>query len=38
MILGSNELRNTLTALRERVAGFEAQTELAGSTDLPPEE
>ena len=35
MMLGSDALRNTLTALRTRVAGFEAQTELAVSTDFP---
>ena len=38
MILGSEALRNTLTVLRERVSGFEAQTELAVSTDFPPGE
>ena len=36
MILGSEALRNTLTVLRARVAAFEAQTELAASTDIPP--
>jgi NAD(P)-dependent dehydrogenase (short-subunit alcohol dehydrogenase family) len=38
MILGSEALRNTLAVLRERVAGFEAQRELATSTDFPPGE
>jgi NAD(P)-dependent dehydrogenase (short-subunit alcohol dehydrogenase family) len=38
MILGSEALRNTLTVLRERVAGFEAQRELAALTDFPPGE
>jgi NAD(P)-dependent dehydrogenase (short-subunit alcohol dehydrogenase family) len=38
MILGSEALRNTLTLLRDRVSGFEAQTELAVSTDFPPGE
>ena len=38
MILGSDALRNTLRVLRERVALFEAQTDLAASTDFPPGE
>ncbi len=38
MSLGSDALRNTLTVRREHVAGFEAQTELAASTDFPPGE
>ena len=38
MVLGSEALRNTLTVLRERVAGFESQTGLAASTDFPPGE
>jgi NAD(P)-dependent dehydrogenase (short-subunit alcohol dehydrogenase family) len=38
MILGSEALRNTLTVLRERVTGLEAQAEFAASTDFPPEE
>jgi NAD(P)-dependent dehydrogenase (short-subunit alcohol dehydrogenase family) len=38
MILGSQALQSTLKVLRERVAGFEAQSELAASSDLPPEE
>jgi hypothetical protein len=35
MILGSQALQTTVTVLRERIAGFEAQTELAASTDYP---
>lgn len=35
MMLGSEALRNTLKVLRERVAGFEMQAELAASTDFP---
>jgi len=35
MVLGSQALANTLTTLRARVADFETQTELAGSTDFP---
>jgi NAD(P)-dependent dehydrogenase (short-subunit alcohol dehydrogenase family) len=38
MVLGSQALESTLTTLRERIAGFEAQTELAASTDFPPGE
>jgi hypothetical protein len=38
MVLGSEALRNTLAVLRARVATFEAQTELAASTDFPPGE
>jgi NAD(P)-dependent dehydrogenase (short-subunit alcohol dehydrogenase family) len=38
VVLGSEALRNTLTVLRKRVAGFEAQTDLAASTDFPPGE
>jgi NAD(P)-dependent dehydrogenase (short-subunit alcohol dehydrogenase family) len=38
MVLGSLALETTLTILRQRVAGFEAQTELAASTDFPPGE
>lgn len=37
MILGSEALRNTLTVLRERVAGFEVQTGLEPRR-LPPGE
>jgi len=38
LVLGSQALESTLTTLRERIADFEAQTELATSTDFPPEE
>jgi NAD(P)-dependent dehydrogenase (short-subunit alcohol dehydrogenase family) len=35
-VLGSQALDGTLATLRKRVAGFEAQTQLAASTDFPP--
>src|SRR5689334_25388977 len=38
MVLGSQALQSTLTTLRKRIASFEAQTELAASTDFPPGE
>ncbi len=38
MVLGSQALASTLSTLRKRIAGFEAQTELAASTDFPPGE
>jgi NAD(P)-dependent dehydrogenase (short-subunit alcohol dehydrogenase family) len=38
LVLGSQALESTLTTLRRRIAGFEAQTELAASTDFPPGE
>jgi hypothetical protein len=38
LILGSQALDSTLTTLRQRIAGFEAQRELAASTDFPPGE
>jgi NAD(P)-dependent dehydrogenase (short-subunit alcohol dehydrogenase family) len=38
MLLGSQALESTLTTLRKRIAGFEAQTELAASTDFLPGE
>jgi len=38
IVLGSQALENTLTTLRKRIGGFEAQTELTASTDFPPEE
>ncbi len=38
MVLGSQALESTLVTLRKRIEGFEAQTELAASTDFPPEE
>ena len=37
-VLGSQALESTLTTLRKRIASFEAQTELAASTDFPPGE
>jgi len=36
MVLGSQALQSTLTTLRKRITSFEAQTELAASTDFPP--
>ena len=36
MVLGSQALESTLTTLRKRIASFEAQTQLAASTDFPP--
>jgi NAD(P)-dependent dehydrogenase (short-subunit alcohol dehydrogenase family) len=36
IVLGSQALESTLATLRKRIAGFEAQTELAASTDFPP--
>jgi len=36
MVLGSQALESTLTTLHKRIASFEAQTELAASTDFPP--
>jgi NAD(P)-dependent dehydrogenase (short-subunit alcohol dehydrogenase family) len=38
MILGSQALQSTLATLRKRIAGFDAQTALAASTDFPPGE
>ena len=38
MVLGAQALESTLTTLRKRIASFEAQTELAASTDFPPGE
>ncbi len=35
IVLGSQALASTLTTLRKRIAGFEAQAELAASTDFP---
>jgi len=35
LVLGSVALESTLTTLRKRIAGFEAQAELAASTDFP---
>lgn len=38
MVLGSQALESTLAVLRERITNFEAQKELASSTDFPPDE
>ncbi len=38
MVLGSQALESTLSTLRKRIEGFEAQRELAASTDFPPGE
>jgi NAD(P)-dependent dehydrogenase (short-subunit alcohol dehydrogenase family) len=38
LMLGSKALASTLATLRQRIADFEAQTELAASTDFPPGE
>ena len=38
VVLGSQALASTLSTLRKRIAGFDAQTELAASTDFPPGE
>ena len=38
IVLGSQALEGTLTTLRKRIADFEAQTDLAASTDFPPGE
>jgi NAD(P)-dependent dehydrogenase (short-subunit alcohol dehydrogenase family) len=38
IVLGSQALESTLATLRKRIAGFEAQTQLAASTDFPPGE
>jgi hypothetical protein len=36
MLLGSRRSESTCARLRARIADFEAQRELAASTDLPP--
>lgn len=38
MVLGSQALANTLSTLRKRISDFEKQSELAASTDFPPDE
>ena len=38
IILGSQALQTTVSVLKDRIASFEAQTDLAASTDFPPEE
>jgi hypothetical protein len=35
IVLGSQALTNTISTLRKRIADFEAQTDLAASTDFP---
>ena len=35
IVLGSQALESTIATLRQRIAGFEAQAELAASTDYP---
>ena len=35
MVLSSQALASTIATLRQRIAGFAAQTELAASTDYP---
>ena len=37
LVLGSQALESTLTTLRKRIASFEGQSDLAASTDFPPE-
>ncbi len=38
IVLGSQALGSTLATLRKRIAGLEAQAEIAASTDFPPGE
>jgi NAD(P)-dependent dehydrogenase (short-subunit alcohol dehydrogenase family) len=38
MVLGSQALAGTIQTLRKRIGDFEAQTDLAASTDFPPGE
>jgi hypothetical protein len=38
LMLGSQALKGTVGVLKDRVAGFEAQADLAASTDFPPGE
>ena len=38
IVLGSVALESTISTLRKRIAGFEAQKQLAASTDFPPGE
>lgn len=38
MVLGSQALSATLDRLRERIAGYESQTQLAASTDFPADD
>ncbi len=36
IILGSQALQTTVSVLKDRIASFEARTDLAASTDFPP--
>lgn len=36
MVLGAQALDSTIQVLTDRIAGFEAQRDVAASTDLPP--
>ena len=38
IVLGSQALESTIITLRKRIAGFEAQKDLAASADFPPGE
>jgi len=38
LVLGSQALDSTIQVLRKRIDGFEAQRDIAASTDFPPEE
>ena len=38
IILGSQALQTTVSVLKDRIASFESQTDLAASTDFPPGE
>jgi len=38
IILGSQALQTTVSVFKDRIASFEAQTDLAASTDFPPGE
>jgi hypothetical protein len=38
LVLGSQALDSTIATAQKRIAGFEAQRELAASTDFPAEE
>ena len=38
IILGSQALTTTVSVLKDRITGFEAQAGLAASTDFPPGE
>lgn len=38
LVLGSQALESTIQTLQKRIAGFQAQSELAASTDFPPGE